>query len=167
MKILLSAISFIFLPILLFCQTITWAKAFGTNTYTESAHTVRQTQDGGYVLCGWTDSYGSGNRDFYMIKTDSAGHAVGVEENIVPWVDFHNYSIDYSKNSARICFFGENLQGLRLKFFDTSGREVLLNGTYSYKDGKVECLITKSISGVYFFRTENLLDNFEGKFTVF
>ncbi|MBN1970409.1 MAG: hypothetical protein JW870_13660 [Candidatus Delongbacteria bacterium] len=144
-----------------------WTVSYGGNG-SEGGNYVEQTQDGGYILCGWTDSYGSGNRDFYIIKTDSAGHAVGVEENINSWVDFHNYSIDYSqKGTVKILFTGDNLQGLHLKFFDTSGREVFLNESYIYQDKKAECIITNSPRGVYFFRTENFLVNFEGKLTFF
>lgn len=36
---------------------------------------VRQTSDGGYILSGYTDSYGSGNGDGWCVKVNSTGKA--------------------------------------------------------------------------------------------
>ena len=49
-----------------------------TNNYgglnDEEAWSVQQTSDGGYILAGWTDSYGVGDRDVYLVKTDDLGN---------------------------------------------------------------------------------------------
>lgn len=54
---------------------IQWEKTFSLNKnlnfYT---FTVKQTTDGGYVLFGTNDQANSGNRDFYLIKTDALGN---------------------------------------------------------------------------------------------
>ena len=39
----------------------------------EQANAVIQTSDGGYALAGWTDSYGNGNINFWLVKTISSG----------------------------------------------------------------------------------------------
>lgn len=52
---------------------IQWAKAYGQSGY-EVAKSIRQTLDGGYILAGWTDSYGAGAKDFLVVKVSSTGN---------------------------------------------------------------------------------------------
>lgn len=40
---------------------------------TDTAHSVIETSDGGFAAAGATDSYGPGDLDFYVLKTDSTG----------------------------------------------------------------------------------------------
>lgn len=49
-----------------------WSQTFGGGNDDEG-NSVRQTSDGGYLICGTTQSFGSGNTDIYLIKTDSNG----------------------------------------------------------------------------------------------
>ena len=39
----------------------------------DHSHSIQQTQDGGYILSGCTDSYGAGLLDIYLVRTDSLG----------------------------------------------------------------------------------------------
>ncbi len=50
-----------------------WDKPFGGKG-NDSAASVIQTSDGGYVIAGTTSSYGAGNSDIWLIKTDSKGN---------------------------------------------------------------------------------------------
>jgi hypothetical protein len=49
-----------------------WTRTYG-GINDDHARCVRQTHDGGYVLCGYTSSFGSGSRDVYVVRTDSRG----------------------------------------------------------------------------------------------
>jgi len=49
-----------------------WTKTFG-GTLRDEAYSVRQTDDGGYILVGFTRSYDAGGDDIYVLKTDSMG----------------------------------------------------------------------------------------------
>ncbi len=52
-----------------------WAKTFG-GTKDDWGNSVRQTSDGGYIIAGATDSYGAGNDDLWLVKTDSSGDTI-------------------------------------------------------------------------------------------
>jgi len=50
-----------------------WNEYYG-DSGAEDCHSVVQTADEGYALAGYTDSFGAGGSDFWLVKTDSAGN---------------------------------------------------------------------------------------------
>ena len=50
-----------------------WNQTYGGTNYDVARASV-QTGDGGYALAGWTESFGAGSYDFYLVKTDSIGN---------------------------------------------------------------------------------------------
>jgi len=70
--------------------SLQWSQAYGGTAH-ESVAFVTQLPDGSYVFCGETFSYGAGNGDAFMAKTDQSG--------ALQWFKTYgevNYDIAYS-----------------------------------------------------------------------
>ncbi|MFH1321539.1 MAG: T9SS type A sorting domain-containing protein [Bacteroidota bacterium] len=69
-----------------------WSKAYGGASF-DNGISFRQTPDGGYIICGYTESFGEGNTDAYVIKTDSTGNLEwsktygGQEQDDADWIE--------------------------------------------------------------------------------
>ncbi|MCI0496540.1 DJ-1/PfpI family protein, partial [candidate division KSB1 bacterium] len=63
----------IFLTRLDAAGNLLWTRTFGGNKQ-DFGNAVIQTADGGYVIAGFTTSFGAGMEDVYIIKTDQEGN---------------------------------------------------------------------------------------------
>jgi uncharacterized delta-60 repeat protein len=52
--------------------TVRWQKSYG-GTYSDKAPSIQQTSDCGYIVAGYTDSFGAGILDFWVLKLRSDG----------------------------------------------------------------------------------------------
>jgi hypothetical protein len=69
-----------------------WTKAYG-GAGDDNVRSVQQTADGGYIIAGVTTSFGAGQLDVFLIKTDAAGN--------VSWTKTYGGANDDSGYSVR------------------------------------------------------------------
>ena len=60
-------------PFLLFGQG--WERTYG-GSYSDIGKSIQITTDGGYIIIGSTKSFGNGDYDFWLIKTDMNGDSL-------------------------------------------------------------------------------------------
>lgn len=52
-----------------------WTKTFGGSS-DDIGYALQQTADGGYIVAGCTESFGAGDKDVYLIRTDADGGTI-------------------------------------------------------------------------------------------
>jgi uncharacterized repeat protein (TIGR02543 family) len=80
---------------------ILWSKTYGGTKY-DVAFSVVKTFDGGYAIAGYTTSYGHGNSDVYLVKTDSNGNMQWSNTYGGTVEDYGNYLIQTSDGGYAI-----------------------------------------------------------------
>jgi hypothetical protein len=99
---------------------ITFKRSFGGDN-AELGSSVQQTSDGGYILLGSTKSFGKGEFDFYLIKTNEYGEKL--------WSKTFGGGLDD---------FGESVRQT------LDGGYILLGTTYSFAEGKIDMYLIKT-----------------------
>ncbi|KPK66198.1 hypothetical protein AMJ82_11995, partial [candidate division TA06 bacterium SM23_40] len=65
------------------------------------AYSVAETDDGGYIVAGWTWSFGPGIPDIYLVKTDGAGDTVWTRAYGGSLGDF-SYSVEQTDDGGYV-----------------------------------------------------------------
>jgi uncharacterized delta-60 repeat protein len=96
---------------------IRWAKTFG-GTYSDRATSVQQTSDGGYIVAGGTWSFGAGDRDLFLIKTDANGN--------ISWAKTYGGTNDDGASSVQQTSDGGYIVAGWTKSFGAGGYDIFL-----------------------------------------
>ena len=111
-----------------------WAKSFGGSGW-DFAYSARQTSDLGYIIVGYTESYGAGEKDYWLIKTDSSGDML--------WTKTYGGSgTDYGRDVQQTLDGGYIILGYS-NSFGTGGDDIWLVKT----DASGDTLWTRTIGG--------------------
>ncbi len=96
-----------------------WQKTFG-GINIDQAYAINQTSDSGYVIAGYTNSYGNGGYDMYVIKTNKFGDTIWTKT-----YGGNNWDFAYSIEPT------------------TDGGYIIAGGTYSYGKGNEDMYLVK------------------------
>ncbi|PCH69498.1 MAG: hypothetical protein COC01_01200, partial [Bacteroidetes bacterium] len=101
---------------------VLWSKTYGGNL-ADAGSVVQITEDGGFIIVGYTESFGSGGRDVYLIKTNAVGDTVWTRA-------YGGDSLDY----------GVSVRQTKDKGY------VLIGTTHSFGNGSGEMYVIKTDS---------------------
>lgn len=125
-----------------------WTKTYG-GIYDDGASDICTTEDGGFIVCGYTRNLGIGGSDIYLFKTDSYGVITYIKENTGEME-----KIKIAPNPTRGMFFIRNSPTiLKYKIFSINGN-LLLEGKRN-NFGSVEIDISTFLTGIYFLKIQS------------
>ncbi len=133
-----------------------WTRTYGGSSIDE-AYSVQQTADGGYIVAGWTTSFGAGDADFYLVKTGP--EQSGAELSTIPmpsqYILYPAFPNPFNP-STQITFTLPKAGEVSLKVFNLLGQEVisLVRGTQSAGTHAVTFDGSALASGIYFYRLQ-------------
>lgn len=96
-----------------------WQKTFG-DINIDQAYSIKETSDSGLVIAGFTNSFGSGGYDMYVIRTDKTGNTIWTKTYGGSNWDFA-YTIDTTSD----------------------GGYIIAGGTYSFGKGDEDMYLVK------------------------
>lgn len=99
-----------------------WTRIYGGEAE-DMGNSVDQTSDGGYIVAGETKSFGAGNYDIWLLRTDSEGDTLtGIRESVIDLAS--NWNVLSPVGREIVLRYGDYPHGFHASVFDASGRKV-------------------------------------------
>ena len=92
-----------------FAHSDTWTRTYGGIGF-DFGREVQETEDGGFIIVGWTNSFGAGDYDVYLIRTDANGDTLWTKTYGGTDYDW-GYSIQQMEDGGFIIVGGTNSFG--------------------------------------------------------
>jgi len=129
--------------------SVQWSRYFGS-TGDEGFFSAKQTSDGGYVFAGETNSWGFGNKDVYLVKTDVNGNVVGIEES----ENISGITIFPNPATNQLTIESGQLKINSIEIYDVLGQKCL-TPTLSKGEGVSASIDVSELSaGIYFVKVQ-------------
>lgn len=124
---------------------VVWQRTYGGANF-DNGNSALQTNDGGFLICGFETSYGNGNGNIYVVKTDSNGIA---PTGILPLAEIQNrFTIYPNPSSGQFNIDYYLKDDAKAHLYNVAGAEV---GTYEMSQSLNTITIDEDLSpGIYF-----------------
>ncbi|OGU37221.1 MAG: hypothetical protein A2315_03975 [Ignavibacteria bacterium RIFOXYB2_FULL_35_12] len=132
-----------------------WTKMYG-GSGAEIGFSVIETFDGGLTVCGFTSSYGAGDKDVWLLHTDLNG-TVGIEDKISGTANAYileqNYPNPFNPTTT-IQFSVPKQSFVTLRIYDILGKNImkLVDDELQPGEYKINFDADNLSSGIYFYQ---------------
>jgi hypothetical protein len=130
---------------------VLWTKYYGGSSF-ETANSVKQSLDGGYIFTGQTYSYGAGQGDIWLVKTDKDGVIAWTKTYGGALLDEGNSVLANADGTYIVCSetnsFGAGDIDVYVISTDASGNK-LWDKTYGGSSKEVSHMINPTLDGNY------------------
>ena len=130
-----------------------WTKTIG-GAENDIGESVLQTSDGGFIIAGYTESFGAGEMDVYLIRLDK--DTTGIQDNnLNNFINPKDFIISYNNsNLISIRYTIQHSSSVNLSMYNISGQLVktLFNEYKNAGDHFINFKTDNISAGVYYFK---------------
>jgi hypothetical protein len=100
-KCIVLVISFVAMATYAQAPDTLWTRTYG-GAENDGASSILQTSDGGYIIAGYTESFGAGEKDVWILRLDSSGGILWTKTYGQAWPDESAASIQHTTDGGYI-----------------------------------------------------------------